>query len=186
MGRNKVNILLVDDDPGDCRLVRKALGQSPQMGQFAIETAGNLAEGLDFLKSHSFDLVLLDLGLPDSRGLETLDKVREACQQTAIVVLTDFADEQTGIEAIRKGASDYLVKTKFHEDLLARTIRYSLERKQAEVLREAYAQTGQLLTSISSIMIGIDEREQVIQWNEAAQETFGFSDADALLALLGM
>jgi len=127
-----INILLVDDDPGDCRLVELALKQSARELKFTIATADHLADGLDRLQSNNIDLVLLDLGLPDSHGLETVDKVVGACPHIPIVVLTGLAGEEAGLDALRRGASDYLVKGEFRRDLLLRTIRYSLERKELE------------------------------------------------------
>jgi len=127
---------LVDDDPGDRRLVMLALTKSRQPIQFTVQTAQSVAEALEHLKNNSFDLVLLDLGLPDSRGLETVDRVCQAIPHIPVVVLTVLADEETGVEAIKKGASDYLVKSNYFSDLLVRTIRYSLERKRADEERE--------------------------------------------------
>jgi signal transduction histidine kinase len=136
MHEKLIHILLVDDDPGDRRLVMLALTKSRQPVQFAIETAESVAMALEHLKNNSFDLVLLDLGLPDSRGLATVDRVCQAIPHIPVVVLTVLADEETGVEAIKKGASDYLVKSKYFSDLLVRTIRYSLERKRAHEERE--------------------------------------------------
>lgn len=82
-----IKILLVDDDPGDHRVAKLALARSPHDVGFAVETAESLAEAVESLNSHSFDLVLLDLGLPDSRGLETVDRVYEASPNIPIVVL---------------------------------------------------------------------------------------------------
>ena len=127
-----INILLVDDDPGDRRLVKLALKRSARELKFTIATADHLAGGLERLQSNNIDLVLLDLGLPDSHGLETVDKVVGACPHIPIVVLTVLADEETGLDALRRGASDYLVKGEFRRDLLLRSIRYSLERKELE------------------------------------------------------
>ncbi len=140
MSAERINILLVDDEPGDCRLVKLVLKEPPHAMEFAVETAESLAEGLNCLESRSFDLVLLDLGLPDSRGLETVDKFCRACPHIAVVVLTGLEDEAVGLEAIKKGASDYLVKGRFDRALLVRAIRYSLERKQAEEKIERAAQ----------------------------------------------
>jgi len=136
MHEKLIHILLVDDDPGDRRLVMLALKKSRPPIQFAVQTAQSAAEALDHLKNNSFDLVLLDLGLPDSRGLATVDKVCQAIPHIPVVVLTVLADEETGVQAIKKGASDYLVKSKYFSDLLVRTIRYSLERKRADQERE--------------------------------------------------
>jgi CheY-like chemotaxis protein len=83
-----IKILLVDDDPGDHRVAKLALARSPHDVGFAVETAESLAEAVESLNSHSFDFVLLDLGLPDSRGLETVDRVYQASTSIPIVVLS--------------------------------------------------------------------------------------------------
>lgn len=138
MNAGKVHILLVDDDPGDCRLVKLALAKSPQAMEFTIETAESLAQALKQLKDYSFDLVLLDLTLPDSQGLETVDDVCQPYPHVPVVVLTGLADEDLAVKAIKMGASDYLVKDGHFQSLLVRTIRYSLERKRVkEDLRQA-------------------------------------------------
>ncbi len=149
MDAEKINILLVDDDPGDCRLVKLALAKSPQPMEFAIETAGTLAEALRRLDSRKFDMVLLDLLLPDSQGLKTVDEVCRLYPQIPVVVLTVLADENMGVEAIKVGASDYLVKTEYSHELLLRTIRYSLERKRVEEdLRQAKDQAEEARTEV--------------------------------------
>jgi len=138
MSETTLNILLIDDNPADCRLTKLTLAKSPQAVDFAVEVAPSLGEGLQLLGNKRFDLVLLDLGLPDSKGLETVDKVYESYSEIPIVVLTGLADEEMGIWAIKKGASDYLVKNKSYRDLLIRSIRYSVERKKIEQqLRES-------------------------------------------------
>ncbi len=152
MDAEKINILLVDDDPGDCRLVKLALAKSRQPMEFAVETAGTLAEALRRLDSRNFDMVLLDLLLPDSQGLKTVDEVCRLYPQIPVVVLTILADENMGVEAIKVGASDYLVKTEYSHELLLRTIRYSLERKRAqEDLRQAKEQAEQARSEVEQI-----------------------------------
>jgi len=144
MRKELIDILLVEDDLSDCRLVRLALAKSRQPVEFAVETVESLAECIERLRDSSFDLVLLDLGLPDSQGLATVDKVCEICPDIPVVVLTGLADEEVGVEAIKRGASDYLVKSKFFRNLLVRTIRYALERKRMEEHR------AQLLKEVES------------------------------------
>ncbi len=107
----KKNILLVDDDVGDCRLVQLVLAKPSQPVDFAVETAGTLTQGLQLLKHGGVDLVLLDLSLPDSRGIETVRKTHEANPNVPIVVLTGLSDEEVGLEAIRSGAEDYCFVT---------------------------------------------------------------------------
>ncbi|RKY25019.1 MAG: hypothetical protein DRP62_02330 [Planctomycetota bacterium] len=110
MHRKLIDILIVDDDTIDRRLVERALKEPSQQLTFVLNTAATLTDGLECLKNHSFDLVLLDLGLPDSRGLETVDKLHQAYPQIPVIVLTGLADEETGVKAIKKGAIDYIVK----------------------------------------------------------------------------
>ena len=130
-----IKILLVDDDPGDRRLVKLALEKSPTSA-FIVEPSGTLSEALALLENDRFDLALLDLGLPDSHGLGIIDKVLRVVQHLPIVVLTGLDDEDVGVEAIKKGASDYLVKNKLWNNMLVRTILYAIERKRAAEERE--------------------------------------------------
>jgi len=130
MNGEKVNILLVDDDPQDRRLVKVILGKSSYPDQYGVETAGTLSDAVKCLSSSAYDVVLLDLNLPDSSGIDTVQRAREANPDVSIVVLTGLDDEEMGIEAIRKGAEDYLIKGKSLEHVLVRTIQYSLERKR--------------------------------------------------------
>jgi len=127
-----ISILVVDDDPGDFQLVTQTLKRSYTESEFTAVNAGTIAEGLARLAEQDIDLVLLDLGLPDSHGLETVNRICEVYPHLPIVVLTGLDSEEAGLDSLRRGASDYLVKGKLSDDLLCRTIRYSLERKRLE------------------------------------------------------
>lgn len=181
MYKGLIHILLVDDDAGDCRLAKLTLAKAKQPVEFAVQTAGNLAECLKRLKSHSFDLVLLDLGLPDSQGLATVDRVCEVCPDIPIVVLTNLADEEAGVEAVERGAGDYLVKNKVFKDLLVRTIRYSLERKKAEEkLRRAAEEWQRTFNSISDLLFIGDKDFTIVKANKALANAVGL-DVDAVV-----
>jgi signal transduction histidine kinase len=130
MDSEKVNILLVDDDPLDRRLVELILSRSYPPGRYSLQTAGTFCDAAKCLSNGGFDVVLLDLNLPDSSGIETVQRAREVNSNASIVVLTGMDDEEMGLEAIRTGAEDYLIKGKAIEHVLVRTIRYSLERKR--------------------------------------------------------
>ena len=131
MDVEKIKILVVDDDPGDIRLVKLALSNPPQNVSFTIETTESLSDTLKALAENKFDTVLLDLGLPDSTGLSAVEKIQHAYPDISIVVLTGLADENVAVNAIKAGANDYIVKgSDFFKDILSRTIRYSLERKK--------------------------------------------------------
>ena len=129
---DKINVLLVDDDAADRKLVKLTLSQSQHPVEFVVKIAVSLSETLEHLEKPNFDLIILDLGLPDSFGLETINSVHNAVSQIPIIVLTNLSNEEAGVEAIKRGAEDYLVKGKFFRESLARTIRYAIERKRSK------------------------------------------------------
>lgn len=131
MSDNPIKTLLIEDNRGDARLIQEILSEATWR-LFEIERAESLSEGLESLTASSFDVVLLDLSLPDSSGLDTLARIQSNFTQTPVVVLTGLNDDMLAIEAVRKGAQDFLVKGHIDAELLSRSIRYSIERKNAE------------------------------------------------------
>lgn len=127
-------VLLVDDEKLDQRLTIQALAKArlTQRIQFKVETAETLSEAIELLGAKSYDVILLDLGLPDSQGLDAVREIRAANLQSAVVVLTGLADEELGLEAIKEGADDYVIKGGYLEHVLVRIIRYAIKRKEAE------------------------------------------------------
>jgi DNA-binding response OmpR family regulator len=126
----RYRVLLVEDNPGDADLVGELLSREGPVG-FEVECAPRLATALERLAEDQFDGLLLDLGLPDSIGLDTLRAVRRAAADLPLVVLTGNGDEQTGIAAIRNGAQDYVVKGTVSVEGLSRILRYAVEREQS-------------------------------------------------------
>jgi serine phosphatase RsbU (regulator of sigma subunit) len=126
-----IQLLLVEDDPGDALLVESLLaGVAPNVEVMRVE---RLQEAVEMLSSPpGMDCVLLDLGLPDAMGLEAVERLRSAAPDAAIVVLTGHDDEQRGVDALSRGAEDYLVKGRVDGPLLARAIRYAIERCRAD------------------------------------------------------
>ena len=131
MTEKPVGILLIEDNPGDRRLILEMLADAGSV-IFDVHHADRLRTALESLGQNGTDLVLLDLGLPDSQGLETLRQVHARASEIPIVVLTGLNDEMVGVQAINEGAQDYLIKGQVDTQLLKRTIRYAIERKQAE------------------------------------------------------
>ena len=127
----EIRILLVEDTPEDAVLMG-ALLEKPRSNAFHIETVEDLAQGLERLSKGGIDAVLLDLNLPDSRGLETFEKVQNQHPTVPVLILTALQDESLADQAIRMGAQDYLVKGHVDSSLLVRAIRYSIERKRSE------------------------------------------------------
>jgi PAS domain S-box-containing protein len=137
MADRLVKILLVEDSESDAALLQEELLQS-NSGDYQVRAAGSLQQAVDHFKDNQVDATLLDLNLPDSSGLETVRAIMSRQPDAPIVVLTGFDDEKTGIEAVRMGAQDYLVKGKSDGRLISRAVRYAIERKRMEVeLRKA-------------------------------------------------
>ena len=109
MGNRPIKTLLVEDNPGDSRLIREMLAEARGV-TFNLEYADRLQTGLEHLREGGIDVILLDLGLPDSQGLETLSKTYAQAPEVPIVVLTGLDDEMLGVQAVNKGAQDYLIK----------------------------------------------------------------------------
>jgi DNA-binding response OmpR family regulator len=128
--------LLIEDNPGDARLIREMLAEARGVS-FDLEQADRLSAGLERLAEGDFDVVLLDLGLPESQGLDTCARVQAQVSEVPIVVLTGLDDEELAVRAVEAGAQDYLVKGQVDPNPLARALRYAVERKRAEeALRE--------------------------------------------------
>ncbi len=141
-----LDILLVEDNPGDAKLFEHHLQRSPS-GSFPparVTHIQSLADATERLETNDYDVVLLDLGLPQSSGLSTLDRYNEAIAETEsidpvpVIVLTGLRDDSAAVEAIERGAQDYLVKDNVDETVLNRSIRYALERhaQQQELRRQ--------------------------------------------------
>lgn len=131
-----VRILLVEDNPAHARLVRQALLDSSAgepAAWFQLRVAERLSEGLQALAQGGVDVVLLDLSLPDSAGLDTLTSVSGKAPGLPIVVMTGLEDESVAVRALQAGAEDYLIKGQAEGGLLARAIRYAIERKRIQV-----------------------------------------------------
>ena len=155
MDGRPMRVLLIEDSPGDARLIREMLGEAPG-ASFAVEHADRLSAGLERLAAGGFDLVLLDLGLPDAQGLETLVKTHERAPQVPIVVLTGLDDEGLTVQAVQEGAQDYLVKGQIESGPLARAVRYAIERNQVErALRESEERLRTVVANAPVVLFSI-------------------------------
>ena len=131
MATPPIRVMIVEDNPGDVHLIREILRGSSTT-RFEVAAADRLADGVARLGGGAIDVVLLDLGLPDSRGYETFARVHALAPRLPIIVLTGLGDEAVARKTMQAGAQDYLVKGEVDGNVLARAIRYAIERKQAE------------------------------------------------------
>jgi len=138
MGSQDIHLLLIEDNPGDAGLIREMLAEAKGMS-FELEWTETLSEGIERLASGGLDVVLLDLALTDSTGLDTLRRLRAASPWApVVVVLSGLSDEEISFQAVQEGAQDYLIKGQVDSSLLVRSIRYALERgHEQEALRGA-------------------------------------------------
>jgi response regulator RpfG family c-di-GMP phosphodiesterase len=125
-----INVLLLEDNPGDSRLIRELFVDTDN--RFNLQCVDLLSKGLKCLVSQNIDAVLLDLGLPDNQGLGAIEYLRAKKSSIPIIVLTGLNDENVAIEAVRRGAQDYLIKGSITGSMLSRVIRYAIERKNYE------------------------------------------------------
>jgi len=127
----RLHILIVEDNPADADLMRDALPETGHI-RFHSESVPRLSEALARLATGGIDLVLTDLGLPDSQGLATFRELRQAAPDLAIIVVTVSDDEEMAVAAVREGAQDFLIKGQISGNLLVRAVRYAIERKRTE------------------------------------------------------
>jgi signal transduction histidine kinase/DNA-binding response OmpR family regulator/signal transduction protein with GAF and PtsI domain len=155
-------ILLIEDNPDDARLLRKMLIEARRF-PFDLQHADRLSAGLERLADDDVDVVLLDLSLPDSAGLDTFTRTLAQAPHTPIVVLSGLDDAGIAFDAVRAGAQDYLTKAEVDGNLLARAIHYAIERKRAETRQAYYLQTEQTLRQISSRFVDPKDLDQAIK-----------------------
>ncbi|RME05011.1 MAG: response regulator [Deltaproteobacteria bacterium] len=130
MAAAESHILLIEDNPDDVFLLKELLYtvHGEETATILLSTAATLAEGMEKLARRPFDLLLLDLTLPDSRGMETFETIHDRFAHVPVILLTGLKDEALGIRAVKQGAQDYLVKGSFDHHLLRRSIFYAIER----------------------------------------------------------
>ncbi|WIF95364.1 GGDEF domain-containing response regulator [Caminicella sporogenes] len=143
-----IKILLIEDSNFDARIISDMLTNIESKDfiktQFKISWVKNLSQALDILEKNYFDIILLDLTLPDSMGIDTLKKVNTEFPEVPIIVMTSLNDHIIAINAVKSGAQDYLIKGQFNTNLLLRAIYYSIERHKMLVALRSMALIDQL------------------------------------------
>lgn len=132
MEMERIRILLVEDNAGDARLVQEMLEERGS-AQFKLTHATRLKMAINHINEEDYEIILLDLGLPDSYGINTFQKMNEVASAVPIIVFSALGDESVVVKALQEGAQDYLVKGQVDSNLLFRAIRYAIERKRADI-----------------------------------------------------
>ncbi|MDM8548134.1 response regulator [Candidatus Venteria ishoeyi] len=181
MSTDALHIMLVEDNPDDAQLIQEMLIDA------ALEIADlkiceHLASALEQLKTRQFDIILLDLSLPDSQGLQTIQYIFEHSATLPIVVLTGNCNEAQANQAVKLGAQDYLLKDQLNGILLSHAIRYAIERQQLmEELRDNEQRYRGLFEGESDAVLVFDaETFQVEDANQAMRELLGYTQNELI------
>ncbi|RYD74646.1 MAG: response regulator [Sphingobacteriales bacterium] len=174
---NAIKILLIEDNLGDARLIEIMLrdaGTQP----YEVTSTDTFQKGIQHLTEGNFDLVLLDLSLPDSFGLDTITNANHYAPKVPIIVLTGRNDEDFALEVVKEGAQDYLVKGQIDSSLLSRSIRYAMKRKEMEVhlkesnrrIEESESRLNVIISNNTSGLIVLDKQNRIKFTNPAADK----------------
>ncbi len=176
-----IKILLIEDNPGDVLLLQESLAEI-NFVELEWVHVERMESGLKHLQSEDFDVILLDLVLPDSQGLDTFIQIHEQAPLTPIVVLTGMSDETLALRAMQAGAQDYLVKGQVSgSDLLLRSIRYAIERKRIEaILHQREQEFRTLAENAPDIIARFDRNLRYLYVNSAVEDATDLSVSDFL------
>jgi two-component system, NarL family, sensor histidine kinase UhpB len=176
----EIKVLLVEDNLGDVIIIREMFKEIYGI-HFKVTHADGLHKGIKHLHNNDFDILLLDLNLPDSQGLETFRSINQDAQDLPIIILTGFSDEEFAISSVGEGAQDYLVKGQIDSQLLARSIKYAIERKSIErELRKSEEKYRLMVEKIQSGVFLINSQNKLKYVNEAMAKMLGYSVSEML------
>ena len=180
MENKKISVLLIEDSIDDAELIRRNLEKSVST-KFQITVTHKLDDGLKQAEINEPDLIVSDLGLPDSHGLDTVTKILLAVPHVPLVVLSGFDDEATGIKAVQSGAQDYLVKGRLDDAQLERSIYYSIERarlqyeleQNSQEISKLHVNLLKILENSTDATVVVGENSGILFSNPAVESLFG-------------
>ncbi|EGJ50355.1 response regulator [Desulfocurvibacter africanus] len=172
-----IKVVLFEDNPGDVHLLRVML-RGALDSCFELVSFDRLSGGLEYLKSNAVDIILLDLGLVDTQGLDTFHTLHAEIPDIPTVVLSGLSDEDVAVQTIRAGGQDYLVKGQFNVQVLARAMRYAIERKRAErILHQREQEYKALIKNAPNIIVRLNKDLLVQFVNPAIEPAMGHPPA---------
>ena len=177
----EIRVLLIEDNQADARLVLEML---KEVGgdRFVVDRADRLSTAVEKLSAQAADAVLLDLTLPDSEGLDTFSQIHSRFSEIPIVVLTGLSNEEGGVQAVRAGAQDYLVKGVISGTALSRVLRYGIERKRVEEALRASERRYRLLFehNMAAVLRTVGDGH-IVDANESCARMLGYASREELL-----
>lgn len=174
MPDDMIRVLVVEDDPADARLVVEAFRRA--RGVLCVPNHVNtLAAAVEWIRESPCDVVLLDLSLPDSRGVETLQSMLRVAGDAPVIILSAFDDPEFAAMAVEIGAQDYLIKGKFDGDTLVRALRHARARKELEErARLAALRVQNIIESAHDAIVTVAPDQTIVMVNPAAERLFGW------------
>src|SRR3990172_5959680 len=184
MTKPVIQILMIEDNQTDVFLLEEVLCRDA-FNSFELTTSERLSTGLEILNKQKVDLILLDLGLPDSQGLGTFVSLHKEFPDIPVVVLTGLMDEGLALEAVQSGAQDYLVKGPASWEIASRAIRHAIERQQSQAaLRETNEALQALIHASPIRIVVLDPDGYVKLWSPANERIFGWSESETVGKIL--
>ncbi|HTB67296.1 MAG TPA: EAL domain-containing protein [Steroidobacteraceae bacterium] len=177
--RTSKSLLLVEDNAGDTRLLREMFAEQDS-GDIDMTNVTTMSGAEAHLSAHDVDIILLDLGLSDSQGLEAVRRARAAAPRIPLVVLTGLDDESVAAQSLQEGAQDYLIKGQIETRTLVRSLRYAIERNALEEALSAEKERAEItLNCIGDAVVCTDISGNITFLNMVAEKMTGWSTLDA-------
>lgn len=174
------NILLIEDNPGDARLIKEIL-KSSELRKADIYWTENLTDSIDYLKNNPVDIVLSDLSLPDSNGLNTVSSIFYAFPETVVIALTGHEDIDLAVQTLKIGAQDYLFKNKIDDQILSRAIQYAVEKKKNELaLRNSEEKYRLIVDTMNEGIIVTNNDDRILFVNQSTCLIYGYSENELI------
>ena len=176
-----IRTLLIEDNPADANLFGELLKEASFGQRLELRLASSLGEGIDRTGRDDVEVVFLDLGLPDSNGIDTFERFHAAWPRLPVLILTGISDAEVAVQAVQSGAQDYLVKGEVTGNLLVRAARYAIERKKTEEeLRESESRFRQFFETIPEYCFMISAEGKVLDVNDAAVKALGYAKQELM------
>ncbi len=179
MTDKNIHILIIEDNPGDALIINEML-KEVYADNFTVDHFKRIKDGLEHV-NEDFDIMLLDLNLPDSQGIETFNTMNKHAPEVPIIILTGLLDEDLAINIVSEGAQDYLVKGQIDKQLLSRSIKYSIERKRIEIdLRKSEQKYRSMVEKLESGLFLIDSQNKINYVNSQMADMLGYKMDDLM------
>ena len=182
MDSGLMNILLVEDNPDDERLIRETLAEAGHR-EYHLECVDSVGRVSASLVQRDAAVILLDLSLPDSEGLETIRWVQDIAKGRPILALSGTDDEELAVQAVKRGAQDCLVKGVLTPKMLARCLDCAIERNR---FRGGTSLLARIVESSDDAIIGKTLDGKIVSWNPGAERMYGYSAAEAMGSSISM